>query len=155
MAQQVAGSSLVTHPIFLHKFRRCASSVSPFFFALKFHFSKKSLIRLRSQLPMALPWCAHLLCFLVVAVAYAPARCGLTPLRVAQQLSRLSAGALAKEDHSPHFFCLEKAKKHEDVRRRRRLWRDKQVFTSRGEAALHSKGAAFSSHLHQNEKTCL
>ena len=49
------------------------------------------------------------------------------------------AGRGFKSRHSPHFFLPEfRAKKITKT----------QVFTSRGEAALHSKAAGFSSHLH-------
>ena len=55
------------------------------------------------------------------------------------------AGRGFKSRHSPHFFAQISGKKITKT----------QVFTSRGEAALHSKAAGFSSHLHQTPEALL
>ena len=55
------------------------------------------------------------------------------------------AGRGFKSRHSPHFFAQILGKKITKT----------QVFTSRGEAALHSKAAGFSSHLHEKRSDLL
>ena len=50
-----------------------------------------------------------------------------------------------KQNFAPHFFARFSGKKITKT----------QVFTSRGEAALHSKAAGFSSHLHEKRSDLL
>ena len=136
MAQQVAGSSLVTHPIF------CLDSggalgVSPFFVSESGTFATKTVVppafdRVQSGGPSCLrapPW------LFVVAL-----RSGLYLRSGAPCFARCVAQQVAGSSLVTHpiFFARISGKKITKT----------QVFTSCGEAALHSKAAGFSSHLH-------
>ena len=110
------------------------------FFALKVELSAKRIV-----VPLCVPQSsrcvasdcpAHLLRFLVVAVASAPAR--LRRVALAWKSPTCPAVVLTKADQPPHFFAQILGKKITKP----------QGFTSLREAQLHSKGTAFSSHLH-------
>ena len=92
MAQEVTGSSPAYHPIFFARIPEVRFGGSPIFFALKVQLSAKNPL----SAPLTLiqggyPALNHAPpAFMVVAVANAPARCGLRPCVWLQEVTGLS-----------------------------------------------------------------